>query len=175
MRRGRWVAWSKPAIGQWKINTDGSKKENHTSGGGVIRNEKGDLVYGFSHPYTHSEILHAQLQAIIDGLIYSHTLGLDNVIIETNSEVAAQMIQKIKPAQWSCLYLLRQIWSMEDGYQGISWIFREQNKVADLLAKMAHTALSRSDYHRLQDLPVVIWKCIVYDMIGFPVFRSACN
>lgn len=129
---------------------------------------RSDFVYGFSHSYTHSDILHAELQAIIDGLIYSHALGLSNVIIETNSEIAAQMIQKIQPAQWSCMYLLRQIWSMDDAYQGVSWIVWEQNKVADAFAKLVHTPPIRTEFHRLQDISINIRRFTFY--VGIPFF-----
>lgn len=97
VRRGKWVAWQKPGRERWKLNTDGSKKWKSTSGGGILRDENGDFVYGFSHPYTHSEIIHAELQAIIDGIIYIQTMGIGNLIIETDSAVAFEMIKKTQP------------------------------------------------------------------------------
>lgn len=35
-KKGRWIAWSKPDSGMIKVNSDGSKRGNHTSGGGVF-------------------------------------------------------------------------------------------------------------------------------------------
>lgn len=63
-------------------------------GRGVLRNEHGEFVYGFSHQYTHSEIIHAELQAIIDGLIYIQLMGLENVDVETDLGNAFHLIKK---------------------------------------------------------------------------------
>lgn len=111
-----------------ELNMDGSKKANGTSGGGVIRDDHGDLVYEFNHQYNHSEVIHAELQAIIDGLIYIQILVLENVVIETDSAVTFQMIQQAKHEQWSCTYLLRQIWSLKLASHEMSFVFPEQNR-----------------------------------------------
>lgn len=74
-----------------------------------------------------------------------------------------------------CIYLLRQIWNMDEVYQGIEWTFREQNKVADYFAKMAQALPTRREFHRVKDLSNPIRKCIFHGRIGLPVFHSACN
>lgn len=69
------------------------------SGDDILRDENGDFVYGFSHHYTHSEIIHAELQAIIDGIIYTQTMGIGNIIIQTDSAMVFHMINKTQPLQ----------------------------------------------------------------------------
>lgn len=107
MSRGRWVSWTEPKQDSYKLNTDGSKKGDKTTGGEVIRDANGDFVYGFSHQYKHSEIIHAELQAIIDGLIHAHHLGMEQIIVETDSSFAYHMIRQTQTDQWNCTYPLR--------------------------------------------------------------------
>lgn len=136
---------------------DGSKVGDKTSGGGVLRDTNGDFFYGFCRQYTHKAIIHGELQAIVDGLIYLQDWGRQNVVIETDSSLAWHMIQKTRKEQWTCSFLLRQIWRLMEDTRGIMVIFREQNKVADLLAKHAHSLPSS----------LAIKKCIYFDRIGF--------
>lgn len=84
IRRGKWLIWNKPPTGLYKLNTDGSKKGESTAGGGVLKDNNGDIIYGFCHRYSHKEIVHAELQAILDGLIYLQAMEIKNAILETS-------------------------------------------------------------------------------------------
>lgn len=48
VKKGKWIAWSKPEAGLLKVNTDGSKREEKTTGGGVCREDSRKFVFGFS-------------------------------------------------------------------------------------------------------------------------------
>lgn len=54
VRRGRWVAWSKPGSNLYKLNTDGSRKRNAATGGGVLRDSEGEFILGFATRFKHS-------------------------------------------------------------------------------------------------------------------------
>lgn len=48
----------------------------------MIRDDRGEFIYGYTHQYTHTEVIHAELQAIVDGLIHLDLMGMENVVIE---------------------------------------------------------------------------------------------
>lgn len=62
------------------MNTNGSKIGEDTAGGGVIGEDK--------------EVIHAELQVVLDGLIYLQSMEIMNVIIETDSAIASHMIHR---------------------------------------------------------------------------------
>lgn len=43
LRRGTWVAWHRPAKDYLKLNVDGSLRNNTSTGGGVLRDHKGEF------------------------------------------------------------------------------------------------------------------------------------
>lgn len=53
-------------------------------------------------------------------------------------------------------------------------IHREQNKVADRLAKNALGRSGNQDFSGMRDLDMTIQKLIFLDIIGIPTFRSPC-
>lgn len=93
------MSWSKPAQGLVKMNTDGSKVGDKTFGGGVLGDANGDFLYGFCHQYNHKEVIHAELQAIVDGLIYLQDWRRHNIILEMDSTLAWHMIRKTQTEQ----------------------------------------------------------------------------
>lgn len=58
---------------------------------------------------------------------------------------------------------------------GFSLVYREQKKGADLVAKLAHSLPSRTEFFRVSDLHSEIRKCLFIDRIGIPVFRPPCK
>lgn len=67
VKTGKWIVWAKLDPGMIKINTDGSKRGEKTTGGGVVRNESGHFVVDFSMTLDHQDILRAELEAILEG------------------------------------------------------------------------------------------------------------
>lgn len=76
-RRGRWVAWIKPGSNVYKLNTDGSRKGNAATGGGVLRDSEGDFILGFTTHFKHSDALRAEL-GVTGGVGY-YTPGTSNL------------------------------------------------------------------------------------------------
>ncbi|KAL2476703.1 Uncharacterized protein Adt_37439 [Abeliophyllum distichum] len=63
------VTWKKPKDRWSKLNTDGALKGcGLATGGGVIRNELGDITWGFYDFYGTCSILEAELKAVAIGL-----------------------------------------------------------------------------------------------------------
>lgn len=80
------------------------------------------------------------------------------------------IINKKMSAPWQAVYLIGHNCDLLPTSKKIMLIFREQNCVADLLAKEAHVIYN--DYFRCIDLCITIQKCLFFDCIGLPAFRS---
>lgn len=125
------------------MNTDGSKKGDHTSGGGIARDSNGNFIYGFNMVFDHHDILRAELKAILEGILLCKQLGFSNYSLETDSSIAYSMIKNSDKEQRQYSYVLRWIRANMDDVNHVRLIYREANKVADLLAKVAHQTLIR--------------------------------
>lgn len=117
----------------------------------------------------------AELEAILEGISVCNHMGVSNYILETDCSMAFGMVHKPEVEQWRYTYILRQIRSNLDRPDQLRLIYREANKVADLLAKMAHTTQARIDFYRREDLPLAVQKCIFFDTISIPSFRTHCK
>lgn len=119
------------------MNVDGALKNSLTSGGGIARNSEGEVMGGFSCPFDYDDILAAELDAILEGVKMCRRRNLSNyIIMEMDSSLAYSMICDRDKAHWRFTYELRRITMMLDPSR-LHLIYREENKVADLLAKMA--------------------------------------
>lgn len=92
MKRGRWLLWSKPSVGKVKMNTDGSRKGGRGTTGGVLRGKTGTFCYGFSVPLQTNDILDAELEGILDGILLCHRMNISDFEIETDCGIAYHMI-----------------------------------------------------------------------------------
>lgn len=108
-KKGRWIAWSKPESELIKVNTDGSKRGGNTTGGGVLRDELGNFIFGFSTIFNHQDTLRAELEAILEGATICKQLGISNYTFETDSSLAYMMIRNPDKEQWQYTYILRRI------------------------------------------------------------------
>lgn len=122
-----------------KLNTDGSYQQQQAAGGGVLRDDKGFFIYAFYHHYGAADILYAELCAIRDGLVICNAMELKDVEVETESNLAYQMIVARCSIHWQYTYLVRECRELFQSVGAIHHIYREQNGVADLLAKQPCT------------------------------------
>lgn len=136
VKKGRWLAWSKPELGLIKVNTDGSKRSESTTGGGILRDANGLFLFGFGTKFTHQDILKAELEAILEGILVCNQLQITNYILETDSSLAYTMILNTAKEHWSYSYLFRRIREAIVHTTRLRLIYREENKAADLLAKV---------------------------------------
>lgn len=175
VQRGKWVWWNKPQNHEYKLNMDGSKKGVLSAGGGVVRNRHDDFVCGFSAPYDVKDIVEAELQALVDGLDLSHAQGLDNIIIESDSALVVKVIKEAAHSNWRYVYLSRKVKSRLQVNDEVRWIYIEQNKAADLLAKNALELPEKKDFFSCQEVSPIIRKMMFLDRICIPNFRLPCK
>ncbi|XP_070042854.1 uncharacterized protein [Nicotiana tomentosiformis] len=101
---------------------------------GVFRNNRGDGVLGFMRGLPNTDSVRAELQALWLGLKIAIDQGLSPIVIDTNSETVLEMLKNgnltHNPIISGCRYMIEQL-----GNPAIGHSYREQNQVADLLAK----------------------------------------
>ncbi|BFG31197.1 hypothetical protein CerSpe_174700 [Prunus speciosa] len=144
--------------------------------GGVIRDEHGKWISGFSVNLGMGQVLDAECWGLYFGLKLAVAKGLSKLIVELDSAVAVQLIHKadhldchpLAPLINSCCDLMKQV-----GDCVVHHIYREINCVADRLANWSHNL----------DLGVCVldiappWASDLLDedLIGIPRARLFCS
>lgn len=75
--------------------------------------------------------------ALIDGLVLCRDQGLDGVCVESDSSEVVRMLNDSAHNNWRYAYLCRKVRASLRYNDEVRFIYREQNKVADSLAKAA--------------------------------------
>lgn len=136
------------------------------------------VVVSFAAARVHFwEVFAAQLRKRIQSLLnqtesyrgsdFANGLVASDFVVETDSTIAYRLIVEPGYVRWKYSYLVHK--------RRLSLIYREENWVADLFAKVAHNYSTRVDVFREEDLPMFIRKFIFLDIIGIPTFRYPCN
>ncbi|XP_059310222.1 uncharacterized protein LOC132061411 [Lycium ferocissimum] len=80
----------------------------------------------------------AEAMAILKALKYLNENQLDKVVIETDSLLLKNIIQRVWEVPWQILTTMEEIWKLMEGkIVVVKHIFREGNKVANHLANLA--------------------------------------
>ncbi|WMV23205.1 hypothetical protein MTR67_016590 [Solanum verrucosum] len=102
--------------------------------GGVIRNHKGDWVVGFCAKEAHTTPLQAELIALRQGLIMAISNNLVPLDINLDSLEAINMLHAGSSLYNNLIFECRSLMGKLEAAPP-AHIFREQNKVADMLSK----------------------------------------
>ncbi|XP_042026496.1 uncharacterized protein LOC121773661 [Salvia splendens] len=148
--RPRPVLWVRPQPTWIKLNTDGTflPATESAGGGGILRDDQGEIIKGFHQPLQAFSSMEAELLALAQGLEMAREVGrniwieldakvvVDNIIggnlgAATNRHVMARIRNDLQKFEWK-----------------ISHIHREGNKVADKLASMGCQEQSRVTFSR---------------------------
>ena len=83
-----WIKWEKPSPGWVRLNIDGSALGNpgRAGCGGIIRNDRGDWLGGFSRCIRVTTSFIAELWALCDGLNLCHNMHLQAVDIQIDAK-----------------------------------------------------------------------------------------
>ncbi|RDY05708.1 putative ribonuclease H protein, partial [Mucuna pruriens] len=135
----RLVWWTIPPMEFVKINCDGafSHHGNKAAAGGVVRNWAGRFVFGFSSGLPNCSTVESELWAIKIGMEAAISRGFNNLIIESDSYTAIQLINDGVQKNHLHHTLVSSIIKLRSKVHHVGWnhIFREINSVADGLAK----------------------------------------
>ena len=134
------VVWNLPPFGWIKINTDGAApgSTGDASCGGVCRNFQGFVLAAFSNFLgVNKTALEAEIYGVMVAIDYAYSRGWRRVWIECDSDQTVKLINSAKKdvppsLRNNWLITLQKIAAMADFK--VTHIFREGNKVADLLA-----------------------------------------
>ncbi|KAG8382401.1 hypothetical protein BUALT_Bualt05G0073500 [Buddleja alternifolia] len=96
------TSWNSPPKGWVKLNTDGSfwSTTNRATAGGLLRNDMGHWLWGFSRNLGQNSITLAELTGIRDGLNIAWEHRVEKIIIESDSEVAIKLINCAEFTLW---------------------------------------------------------------------------
>lgn len=135
------IGWSPPPSGSCKMNTDGAAKSNPgmAAAGGVLRDSRGRWLGSFARNIGWTTSLEAELWALRDGLQLALNMEINDLILETDSLVAKDLISgmhshganRFSNLIFDCRQLM-----MLFPQCTITHTLREGNSVADDLSKL---------------------------------------
>ena len=170
----RWVAWRAPPDGWAALNVDGSSLGNpgRAGAGGVIRNNLGVWCSGFSAHVGITEILKAELLAILFGLRLCWDRGFRRIVVFSDSTLAISLVSHgcgRFHVYGAVIGLIREFLE-RDWMVRLEHILREGNAVADCMAKEGARG---SDRLKLwESPPVAALPLLADDYRGTFFFRS---
>ncbi|KAJ1425364.1 Ribonuclease H domain [Sesbania bispinosa] len=133
------VRWNPPPLGWAKVNTDGSFSPATLSAacGGVIHDHWGLFLFAFSNFLGNCSIMEAELWGILRGLNTASQIGLKQVIIEDDSVIALQFMEKGCPTSHLAFELVHRILQAAMLFDNLVWshTFREGNSLANCFSK----------------------------------------
>ena len=156
------VKWMPPQMGWIKLNTDGSCLGNPRKAGfgGLLRDDQGAWIHGFSAKIDIIDVLAAELHAMRFGLSLAWDLGHRNILCEIDSKEAVRLTTADAFPYFhihgtvlaDIRALLQRQWNVR-----VSHMFREGNFCANALAKRGATQMEEvtlwnsppSDLHQL--------------------------
>ncbi|XP_060183144.1 uncharacterized protein LOC132613108 [Lycium barbarum] len=170
------IKWNKPQTNMTKLNTDGSHFKSTSKAGieGVVRNEHGDLIATFSFLVQCNSSNQVKVLAIRTGVEWCIQNGVLNLHVELDSMVIANMLINKDTDNLKLKHIVRSTTNLLNGTKHcISHCFREVNKCADFLAKLAATSGNRTFYHSLRELPREVKGLLQLDKGQVPTFRRS--
>nr|POF27508.1 putative ribonuclease h protein [Quercus suber] len=89
------VRWNKPPEGWFKLNTDGASCGNpgKAGGGGIIKNSHGHWIKGYSGSIGYTTSVIAKWWALRDGLTLAIQLGSQQLEVELDAKVIAELLK----------------------------------------------------------------------------------
>ncbi|CAL1409286.1 unnamed protein product [Linum trigynum] len=167
------IGWKPPPVGWLKLNTDGAAQGHggEIGAGGVIRNSNGDWIKGFVCRIGAGSVIMAELWGILRGINLARRMGIEFLIIESDSRLALDLIQQPHdPTHLHASILadirrtLAQNWVVQ-----LVHSYREGNRVADWLSK--HSLVYPFGMHELDDPPKAARAKLREDVIGVSIPR----
>ncbi|XP_016648950.1 PREDICTED: putative ribonuclease H protein At1g65750 [Prunus mume] len=163
------LKWEPPISGQFKLNVDGSRRNGsgHIGAGGVIRNSSGDWISGFAVNLGKGQILEAEIWGLFFGLKLAVDKEIDNLVVEMDSAIAVQLIQKqgltdvhpLAALVASCWELMHMI-----NCCSVYHVYREKNCVADCLATWSYNL--DLGLFIFVDAPAWVGPSLIDDLLG---------
>ncbi|WMV50073.1 hypothetical protein MTR67_043458, partial [Solanum verrucosum] len=96
------VMWKTPPPSKYKLNTDGSALYNpgKIGGGGILRDDRGYIIYAFAIPFGEGTNDQAEVQAACYGLNWCIQHGYNNILLEVDSELLTKWLSQMSIPPW---------------------------------------------------------------------------
>lgn len=156
-----------------KVYVDGSSLSNpgRSDFGGLIRNNNGDWLLGFSEFCGITSCLAAELYVIFHGLRVAYDAGHGNIILESDSRMALDLIMSDVQSHHPYAPMINQIVQLQhrDWIVHFQHTLRQGNECADWLAK--HGASSSNALKSWIFCPPHLYHSLLDDALGVTRLR----
>ncbi|CAL1400519.1 unnamed protein product [Linum trigynum] len=168
------IGWKPPRAGWIKLNTDGAAQGNHglISAGGALRDVNGDWIAGFCSKIGTGTAIEAELWGIYKGIDLAWNKEIKFLIIETDSQLALDLLNKRMNPTHPLATLLRAIRRLiaQEWVVQLVHTYREGNRVADWLSK--HSLVYPFRTFELLNPPPELQKILLEDLRGISFLRQ---
>ncbi|XP_038686642.1 uncharacterized protein LOC119986160 [Tripterygium wilfordii] len=110
--------------------------------------------------------------AIYEGINLAASLGLSNLLVESDSLIVINILSESMSCPWNLIYLKRAIakncMSLDINFKHV---YRELNGVADFVASKASNSKVSTVYDNFCNLPPTVKGLLQMDRLGIPAFR----
>ncbi|KAI3444432.1 hypothetical protein Pfo_001097 [Paulownia fortunei] len=133
------VVWRMP-MNEWvKLNTDGASRGNLSEAGiGVLRDSRGRFIFAYYKYIGIASNVCAELHAICIGLEYCKENGFKKIMVETEAQVALQILSSHESCHWQFQHIKTKIRNIQNELEiETMHTFREGNKPTDWCANFA--------------------------------------
>ncbi|KAL4355559.1 hypothetical protein GQ457_06G006150 [Hibiscus cannabinus] len=140
--------WSNPKPGWLRLNVDGFVSPNTgiATIGGLLRDNAGNFIFGFSKFIGCVNNLYAELWSLYIGLQLAWDYGIEYLRVQTDCKQVLQLLQDphVESCSISLVRSIRQFWQRA-WFIDLTWIPRFGNMAADKLARLAsHSSIEPS-------------------------------
>lgn len=157
--------WERPPCDYVKINYDGSRRQNMSTGGWIFRDAQGFFLGGGQgkQSVNGDGSLETELQALLMAMQHTWTKGYRKVIFEGDNKQVQELLTTSKRNFHMHNWILEiKGWKEKFEDAEFRWIPREDNKAADHLAKQFHN--SQVSFNSIFYVPVSITQFLHEDI-----------
>ena len=127
-----WIRWIPPINNRFKLNFDGSRVQNISALGWVIRDSNGIIKMAACNHIGNSSIIVVECMALRDGMLAAKKKCFLNLDIEGDSKIVIDCYNKNINIPSSILLLMEDIWNLSQGLNiFVCHVYREANRTAD--------------------------------------------
>ncbi|KAL5817729.1 hypothetical protein ACOSQ3_026107 [Xanthoceras sorbifolium] len=167
-------SWYHPLEGWIKLNVDGGRSSDLgiITASDVLRDHNGNWRGGFAARIAIGSILEPELWGLLKGLKAAWDRGFRRVMVETDSMAVVEVLKKRAAANHPVFGLLNQCHNLlndENWRCNLVHIFRECNRVADMLSNMGKDMDLGLCF--FEEPPQMVMKSFLGDIEGVAVIR----
>ncbi|XP_059064200.1 uncharacterized protein LOC131856426 [Cryptomeria japonica] len=104
--------WSTPPPPWLKLNFDSAARSGFAAGGGIIRDNMGNLVLAYARNFDSVSSNMAEALALFRGLKLALGINAKRLIIEGDSMLIIEVAKGVSGVSWMINNVIKDIWSM---------------------------------------------------------------